>query len=45
MTMVERNLGEEQDKMKGHNANLPLPKILPKDRLKMQQALRKPNKD
>lgn len=45
MTMVPRNIGDEQDKLKGHNEELPLPKILPKDRLKMQLASRKSNKE
>ncbi len=44
MTMVTRNLGDEQDMIKGHE-DCPLPKILPKDRLKMQLASRRTKKD
>ena len=42
---MTRNIGDEQDKLKGHNSDLLMPKILPKDRMRMQLASKKSNKE
>ena len=45
ITMVTRNLGDEQDKLKGHKENMPVPKVTPKDRLNMKLASKKITKE
>lgn len=51
MTMVDRNLGDEQDRIRGYRGNRnntvkgPIPMLTPKDRLNMKPASRKVTKE